>query len=422
MTGAGRRCANAVGVSILISRRTFLAGTGAAALALSREARADDPIVVAGILDGSGGLDIYGQPMIDCMRLAVDETNAGGGLLGRPIRLLLYDAQSDLQRYRQYATQAATRDRAAVVHAGITSASREAIRPLLRRYGTLYFYNTQYEGGVCDRNIICTGSTPAQTVAKLVPEIMSRWGRRIYVLAADYNYGQITARWVSRFADEGGGQVTDTDFFPLDVTDFGPTIRKIQAAAPDMVVSVLVGGAHMSFYRQWAAAGMKSRIPLASTTFGVGNEHHVLSPEESEGIIACYGYFSELQSAANQAFITRLEGAYGASAPAVNELAVRSYEGFLLWAEAVHRAGSVERMAVIEALEDNLTLDGPSGPIAIDPATHHIVQSVYLAEVVDGGFNVFGSFPQQPPADTAAVCDLIQNPDDTTMYEIDLDT
>ena len=182
----------------------------------------------------------------------------------------------------------------------ITSASREAIRPVLRKHRTLYFYNTQYEGGVCDRNIVCTGSTPAQTVARLVPEIMRRWGKRIYILAADYNYGQITARWVTKFARDGGGETVAADFFPLDATNFGPTIRKIQAEAPDMVVSVLVGGAHMSFYRQWAAAGMKPRIPLASTTFGVGNEHRVLSPEESEGIIACYGYFAELDTPANR--------------------------------------------------------------------------------------------------------------------------
>ena len=406
---------------MMIDRRQFLAGAAAGALAARPGAADDDAITVAGILDGSGGLDIYGRPMIDCMRLAVDETNAGGGLLGRPVDLKLYDAQSELQLYRQYAIRAATRDGAAVVHAGITSASREAIRPLLRRYRTLYFYNTQYEGGVCDRNVFCTGSTPAQTVARLAPEAMRRWGRRIYVVAADYNYGQITARWVAKFARDGGGEVAAADFFPLDATDFGPTVRKIQAAAPDMVMSVLVGGAHMAFYRQWAAAGMKSRIPMASTTFGVGNEHRALAPEESEGILACYGYFSELDTAANRAFLARLDAAYGARAPAVNELAVRSYEGFLLWAEAVRRAGSADRMAVTEALEDGLALDGPSGRVAVDPATHHVVQTVYLGEVSGGAFRVLARHPEQPPADTAAVCDLRRNPGDTTMYEIDVD-
>ena len=87
------------------------------------------------------------------------------------------------------------------------------------------------------------------------------------------------------------------DFFPLDVTDFGATIKKIQAAKPDMVISVLVGGAHVSFYRQWAAAGMKQAIPMASTTFGAGNENRLLTPEEADGIIVSYAYFQELRHA-----------------------------------------------------------------------------------------------------------------------------
>jgi branched-chain amino acid transport system substrate-binding protein len=409
-----------------ITRRRFVAGTAAgAALAAapvaSRRAKAEETIKVAGILDASGGLDIYGRPMIDCMRLAVEETNAAGGLLGKPVELLLYDAQSNIQFYTQFATEAATKERVAVVHGGITSASREAIRPLLRRYRTLYFYNTQYEGGVCDRNIFCTGSTPAQTVAKLVPHVLSRWGKRVYTLAADYNYGQITARWVRKFAQDAGGEVVATDFFPLGVTDFGLTIRKIQASRADLVVSVLVGGAHMSFYRQWAAAGMKGEIPMASTTFGVGNEHRMLSPAESEGIVACYGYFEELKTPANAAFLDRLEARYGVTRAAVNELAIRSYEAFLLWAEGVRRAGTVERMVVIEALEAGVGLDAPSGRISLDRATHHLVQNVYLGELKGGAFEVLETFPQQQPVDTAAVCDLVANPDDTTMYEIDID-
>ena len=68
---------------------------------------------------------------------------------------------------------------------GSTRRTREAIRPILHRFETLYFYNTQYEGGVCDRNIFCTGSTPAQNVNKLVPYITKKWGKKVYIVAAD---------------------------------------------------------------------------------------------------------------------------------------------------------------------------------------------------------------------------------------------
>jgi len=408
-----------------INRRRLLQSTaiGAAAAVASpfviRDLHADDAIKVAGIHDTSGGLDIYGKQMVATMDLAVNEINASGGVLGRKIQLINYDPQSNIQLYTQYATEAATKEKVAVVHGGITSASREAIRPLLKRYNTLYFYNTLYEGGVCDRNIFCTGSTPAQTVEKLVPYVMKKWGKKVYTIAADYNYGQITSKWVKKYTTDNGGSIVATDFFPLDVTDFGPTIKKIQAAKPDMVMSALVGAAHISFYRQWAAAGMTKQIPLASTTFGNGNEHIVTSAAEHNGIVCSYAYFEEVTSPANVDFVKKFKAKYASSTPWVTELAIMTYHGVNLWAAAVTKAGTTDRMKVIQALE-GLSITGPAGKTTIDPKTHHAVLDVYVAEAQEKKFKVLESFPQQPPADTAAVCDLVKNPAENKQYVIDV--
>jgi branched-chain amino acid transport system substrate-binding protein len=392
---------------------------GTSALALTAPAtigRAQsDNIVFASILDLSGGLDIYGAPMAETTKLAIEDINAGGGLLGREVELKLYDAQSTIQFYTQYATQAAAGDKADTVHAGITSASREAIRPTLSRFQTLYFYNVQYEGGVCDYNNFCTGSTPAQTVAKVVPHAMEKWGNKVYIVAADYNYGQITAQWMQRFVAENGGETLDVEFFPLDVTNFGTTINKIQTAKPDFVISALVGGAHVSFYRQYAAAGMLQEIPIASTTFGVGNEQTLISAEEGNGILASYGYFEGIDNPVNTAFLERLEAKLGAGRPVMNELAIRSYEGAMLWAEAVKLAGTVDREPVIEALRSGLSYEGPSGTVTIDPQTNHCSMNVYIGELQDQKWNIVETFNNQPPADTALVCDLVANPNQSAF-------
>ena len=408
----------------LLNRRNALLAMSAtlAAPAIMRHAALGaDPITVAGIHDASGGLAIYGTPMIACLEYAVSEVNAAGGLLGREVKLNNYDPQSNIQLYTQFATQAATKDKAAVVHGGITSASREAIRPILRRYNTLYFYNTQYEGGVCDSNIFCTGTTPAQNVQKLVPYVMEKWGKKLYVVAADYNYGQITSKWVTKFAREGGGEILSVDFFPLDVTDFGPAISKIQAAKPDAVVSALVGGAHVSFYRQWAASGMKSQIPMASTTLGGGNETLLLSPAEGDGIVCAFSYFQEVDNPLNKAFLEKFHASLGAKAPYLGgELAMRTYIGFKLWAEGVKRAKSVDRAKVIEALESGISMDTPAGITVLDPKTHHTVVDVFLAEVSNHGFKVLDTFPQRPPLDTASVCDLKAHPNENKQYVVDV--
>lgn len=412
---------------MLLNRRDALktvlltaAGTLAAPAIMRHAALGADPIKVVGIHDASGGLDIYGKPMIACLDFAVEECNAAGGLLGREVQLINYDPQSSIQLYTQFAVQAATKDRAAVVHGGITSASREAIRPILHRYNTLYFYNTQYEGGVCDRNTFCCGSTPAQNVNKLVPYIMEKWGKKVYILAADYNYGQITSKWITKYTREAGGQVLSVDFFPLDVTNFGPAISKIQAAKPDAVVSALVGGAHVSFYRQWAASGMKPQIPMASTTFGGGNETLLLSPEEGNGIVSAFSYFQEIDNPLNKAFLEKFHAKIPNAPYLGAELAMRTYVGFNLWAEGVKRAGSIDRMKVITALESGISMDTPAGKTVVDPKTHHTTLDVFVAQADNHGFKVIQSFPQQPPLDTASVCNLEAHPNENKQYVVDV--
>jgi branched-chain amino acid transport system substrate-binding protein len=105
-------------------------------------------------------------------------------------------------------------------------------------------------------------------------------------------------------------------------------------------------------------------------------------------------------------------------APYLNEGACVSYEAIHLWAEAVKKAGSIDRMKVIEALESGLSVDGPSGKVTVDKGTHHVVRSAYLATVKDKKWDVTNSYPEQKPLDTAAVCDLVKNPNDTTQYVV----
>ena len=364
-----------------ISRRTLLHTVGATALLTGMpliSARAEDgPIKLGCIEDNSGVLDIYGKPIVAVNAMAVDELNAAGGLIGRKIELKQYDSQSDIALYTKYAQQLVRDDKVDVAHAGITSASREAIRQTFRRGKTLYFYNILYEGGVCDRNCFCTGTTPAQAVEPIIDYAMKKWGNKTYVLAADYNYGQITAKWVSHYVEERKGTVQATSFFPLDVSDFGSTIAKIQDAAPNFVVAALVGGAHISFFRQWAASGMNKKIPLTSTTFGVGNEHLALSAAEGDGILIAGNYSPEIDTPANKNFLAAYKKRYGDANP-VHELAVSQYQGIMLWAEAVRKAGSVDHDALVKVLESGLKIEGPAGTVTVEPKTHHCALDIHV--------------------------------------------
>ncbi|WP_428540683.1 urea ABC transporter substrate-binding protein [Rhodopila sp.] len=405
-----------------ITRRSALAlgSLSTAALAMpfvSRHGLAEPPIKLGSLLDASGPIGISGARMIQTTQYAVGVLNAAGGLLGRQIQLINYDTQSSMQLYSQYAQQLVLKDRVDVVQGGITSASREAIRPTLDRFKTLYFYNTQYEGGVCDRNVFCTGTTPAQTVDHVVAYAMKTWGKKAYIIAADYNYGQITAKWMTKFVRDGGGSVARTDFFPLDVTDFSSAISRIQQAGPNFLLSALVGANHNGFYRQWAAAGMKPKIPMASTVFGLSDELTSMEPATTDGIVTCYGWYNDIGTPASDAFVKGMQAKYGAGVTDLGELDSATYEGIMIWAEGVKKAGSVAQQKVIAALESGITIDGPSGKVTMDPKTHHTVRNAYLAQPKNRSWDIMATYPEQYPGDTGGACDLIKNPRTDKQFE-----
>ncbi|MFC3226473.1 ABC transporter substrate-binding protein [Marinibaculum pumilum] len=412
------------------TRRSFLgrAVLGAAVAAIAATGLSDaqtaaaqdkEPIKVGQILDQTGGLNIYSLKQMKASQMAVDEINKNGGLLGRPVELIFYDSQSNNQFNSQYATQALLRDKVDVIHGGITSSSREVMRPIVQRFNGLYFYNSLYEGGVCDRRHVNTGMVPAHQLEVLIPYVINELGdKKSYILVADYNYGHITAKWMQKIIKENGGEVLGVEFIPLDVSNFAPMIARIQEANPDVVYSGLVGSAHIAFYRQFEATIGKDKMTLASSTYGVGREQTELSPEEGEGIIIATSFFDGLDTPAANDFVERFKE-YSGEDEYIGEYGEYGYRGIMLWAEAVKKAGSAEPDKVIEALASgDVKYEGAGGLYTIDGQTNHTTMDIHIVKGNDkGGFDLIKSFEQRPPSDTQAVCDLHKNPNDTTQYE-----
>jgi branched-chain amino acid transport system substrate-binding protein len=89
-----------------------------------------------------------------------------------------------------------------------------------------------------------------------------------------------------------------------------------------------------------------------------------------------------------------------------------------LWAKGAAKAGSTDRMKVIQALESGIDFDGPSGKVTIDPATHHCTLDIHIAEVKAKKMVVLEKYAQRKPIDTAAVCNLIKNPNENKQFVI----
>jgi urea transport system substrate-binding protein len=298
-----------------------------------------------------------------------------------------------------------------VLFAGLTSSSREAIRPIVRQKKVPYFYSSLYEGGACDKQTFVTGATASQQLSVLIEWAIKECGPKIYVMAPDYNFGTISAHWVEFYAKQFGGEVLGADFLPLTVSDYAPTIQKIQAAKPDFVVALPVGANQTGFLEQFAAAGLKEKIGIVSTNYGSGNQQVVVSPDAGDGIIASQEYFMWVEGAANDAFKKKWETAYGLSEPIVSE-AADVWNAVHLWAAAAQKAGSTENDAVIAALESGLSFEGPNGTVTMLGASHHLKQNIYIARGnKTHGFDIIKTYEGAGPAFEDEKCDLIKNPE-----------
>ena len=336
-----------------------------------------DTIKIGMLEDLSGDFSLCGTYKSHAMELAIKEINEAGGLLGKQLELIAPDCQSDNQRYQEMARKLILEDEVDVIMGGFSSASREAIRPIMDEYGMLYFYNNQYEGGVADHYTFCTGAVPEHQVMPLMEYMIKEYGPKVYTIAADYNFGQLTAQWVKKATQEFGGEIVGEEFLPLSVSQFSSSIEKIQQADPDVLVVLLTGVTQSSFYGQWFAANSKN-IPIATTiNIAQGYEHLRFDPPACANMYVTAQFVEELDTPAAKDFVARYRALYPDD-PYVGMEAAAQYTGMMLYAEAVRKAGTTEVEAVIDALESGVSYDGPAGLVTIYGPTHHAIMDIWI--------------------------------------------
>ena len=366
-----------------MKRRAMLAGSAAlSSLALPWVRRSDAaaPIKVGLLEDVSGDLAMFGIPKLHGSQLAVEEVNAGGGVLGRPLELIHLDPQGDNARYQEFARRLLQRDKVDVLIGGITSASREAIRPIVDRQKTLYFYTNQYEGGVCDASMISVGAVPEQQLSTLIPWMVEKFGKRVYTVAADYNFGHLSAEWGRSILKPLGGEVVGEEFIPLGVSQFGQTIENIQRAKPDWLYMLNVGAAQNSFFEQAAAANLN--LPMGSPIkIMLGFEHKLFPPPALNRMYAAANWFEELDTPEANDFKRRWRAKFPKETY-INDMGYNAYVAIKMYQMLADRAKSLAKDDIRKVIaQGDAGIDAPEGHIVIDPKSQHTSHHMRLLGV-----------------------------------------
>ncbi|MGI9336050.1 MAG: substrate-binding protein, partial [Gammaproteobacteria bacterium] len=266
----------------------------------------------------SGGLEVLGEQGVQGVRLAVEEANEAGGVLGgREFEIVVADTKTDPKTAVERTRELIGRDQVHAIVGPVTSANRDAIQATIERFKTPLLYATDYEGGVCSRYIVAYSALPEHWVNPLIPYVHQNFGQKYYLFGSDYIWPQKMNEAITRVVTELGGVVQGEEYTPFGVKDFTSTIRKIEASGADVLVITVVGADATTFVKQFTAAGLRDRIKLVFFGF---SENYLpgFATEESEGIIAPANFIETLARPEAQAFVKKVRTRYGADSTVSN--------------------------------------------------------------------------------------------------------
>ena len=213
---------------------------------------------------------------------------------------------------------------------------------------------------------------PEQQFSTLIPWMMEKYGKKVYTIAADYNFGQISAEWMRKIVKEKGGTMVGEEFIPLGVSQFSQTIQNIQKAKPDWLVTLLVGAAQASFYEQAAAANLE--LPMASLgQRRPGLRAQALQAAGAEGHVR-HGELRSRKSTRPRAddFKKRWHAkfpneSYINQGPPTPTIAIYLYKA----AASRRRARPIRPRSASVLGSGDVCIDGPEGKVCIDPKSQH---------------------------------------------------
>lgn len=257
-----------------LSRRQLLQasalGTGALAFPAIVKAQSDK-IRIGHLTPLTGFLGPLGEFGTQGIKLAVEELNKAGGVLGRQIELITEDSVNPATASTK-AQRMFERDGVVALLGEINSASGLAISQVAARNQKI-FINTggnsdELRGKSCNRfmfHVECANSMYVRACGRALLANNMVKGKKWFMLTADYAFGHDLSRVATGFLNANGGSVAGDEKVPTDATDFSPFLLKARQARPDVVVSNLAGGQITNFMKQYTELGLQ--FPVAGFGF-----------------------------------------------------------------------------------------------------------------------------------------------------------
>ena len=346
----------------------------------------DKPIKIGLTHDASGQFANSGQAEKRGTEMAVAEFNAKGGVLGRKVETMWMDTETNPQTGTRVAERMITRENVHFLVGAIQSGTANAISQVAQKYGCIYFNTNSSSptesGKNCHRVKFVWDGNGENFSKAAARNAINTFGKNWLLIYNDYVWGQNTNAASKKVASGYGANIMDEIPIPVGTRDWSSVLLKIQQAKPD-VVAAAVGGDDFKVMRQQV-----SDMGLDGKPAWINNQQdwpdvYGLGADAAFGVFGTTWYhYLDLPGVGD--FVKRYQAAYPVTR--INVPGNVTYNGYVAMREllrVIEEVGSTDNMKIIKALEGRVMKADDRMQhfdAVIDPNSHHIQQTIYLAE------------------------------------------
>ena len=348
---------------------------------------ADDSSVALGLLLSlSGAAGILGRSTANCAELAIEEINSDGGVLGRPVRLVVADDATDASVGRLAMQRLINVPDISAVIGMHSSATAVETSKLAVAAGLPYLYTATSEIESTHPLLARFGETPLDQLHRAIPRLAEGSGASRWFFAGnEYSWPRAIASTARTIVERMGGAVAGEGLVPIGAREYEPLLAKIRRSGADHVISSFVGEDHVRFERAFVAYGLRESTRTFAPLMDDAVVEHL--GQDAEGIWNVLGYFQDLDTPENRAFLARYRERFGDCSAPVSAAAEGVYEAVHRWAHACAAGRGVDAMAVLSGLKRSSF----SGPRLASP--HRDPKRLLLAQATPSGMRVVDELP-----------------------------
>jgi branched-chain amino acid transport system substrate-binding protein len=264
-----------VSASGWIARRTILrAGVAAGALQVASPfiltARGDTPVKIGMVNPLTGVLSALAQSEVDGAKYAEAEINKKGGILGRPVQLLVEDSANDVGTGVQKTRKLIDRDQVDVILGDVNSGIAAAMGQVTNEKKVFHIvpggHTDTITGTDCHWNVFRVCNNTTMDTAAITPELVKRFGKKWFFITPDYAYGHSLQDGFIKALKKLGGTF-DGDYLPINNQDFSATLIKAKAYKPDVLMNNMGGLTQINCVKQILQFGLQKDMALGGALF-----------------------------------------------------------------------------------------------------------------------------------------------------------